>query len=120
MIAGPGERRCRHHQKTFAIGGPFIGGKFLWCDETVNPVMFGRRLQVLSDRQKIHVGGAHVVHDLPDGHPLWSLPNVIITPHTGNTKAMARPLLGGRITGKVRRYAAGRPLGGPGDGEPGH
>jgi phosphoglycerate dehydrogenase-like enzyme len=47
---------------------------------------------------------------LPDGHPLWSLPNVIITPHTGNTKAMARPLLGARITENVRRYAAGRPL----------
>lgn len=47
---------------------------------------------------------------LPDGHPLWSLPNVIITPHTGNTKAMARPLLGARVADNVRRYAAGRPL----------
>jgi phosphoglycerate dehydrogenase-like enzyme len=47
---------------------------------------------------------------LPDGHPLWSLPNVIITPHTGNTKAMARPLLGSRITENVRRYAAGEPF----------
>ena len=44
---------------------------------------------------------------LPDGHPLWSLPNVLITPHTGNTKAMARPLLGARITENVRRYRAG-------------
>ncbi|MCU1370249.1 MAG: hydroxyacid dehydrogenase [Ilumatobacteraceae bacterium] len=47
---------------------------------------------------------------LPDGHPLWSLPNAIITPHTGNTKAMARPLLSGRITENVHRYAAGDPL----------
>ncbi|WP_421120294.1 D-isomer specific 2-hydroxyacid dehydrogenase family protein [Aquihabitans daechungensis] len=47
---------------------------------------------------------------LPDGHPLWSLPNAIITPHTGNTKAMARPLLGARITDNVRRYAAGAPF----------
>lgn len=47
---------------------------------------------------------------LPDGHPLWSLPNALITPHTGNTKAMARPLLGARITENVRRYAAGEPL----------
>ena len=31
---------------------------------------------------------------LPDGHPLWSLPNCVITPHIGNTPAMARPLLG--------------------------
>lgn len=47
---------------------------------------------------------------LPDGHPLWSLPNVIITPHTGNTKEMARPLLGARITDNVRRYVEGRPF----------
>ena len=47
---------------------------------------------------------------LPDDHPLWSLPNAIITPHTGNTKAMARPLLGARITENVQRYAAGRPF----------
>lgn len=47
---------------------------------------------------------------LPDGHPLWSLPNVVITPHTGNTKAMARPLLSARITENVRRYRSGEPL----------
>jgi phosphoglycerate dehydrogenase-like enzyme len=47
---------------------------------------------------------------LPDGHPLWALPNAIITPHTGNTKAMARPLLSARITENVRRYAAGEPF----------
>jgi phosphoglycerate dehydrogenase-like enzyme len=47
---------------------------------------------------------------LPDGHALWTLPNAIVTPHTGNTKAMARPLLGARITDNVRRYAAGSPL----------
>jgi len=47
---------------------------------------------------------------LPDGHPLWSLPNAIVTPHTGNTKAMARPLLSERITENVRRYAAGEPF----------
>lgn len=47
---------------------------------------------------------------LPDHHPLWSLPNAIITPHTGNTRAMARPLLGARITENVRRYAAGEPF----------
>lgn len=47
---------------------------------------------------------------LPDGHPLWSLPNVVITPHTGNTKAMARPLLSARIADNVRRYVAGDEL----------
>jgi len=47
---------------------------------------------------------------LPDGHPLWHLPNVIITPHTGNTQAMARPLLGSRVADNVRRRRAGQPL----------
>ena len=47
---------------------------------------------------------------LPDGHALWSLPNAIITPHTANTQAMARPLLGSRITENVRRYLADEPL----------
>lgn len=60
------------------------------------------------------VGGAGLdVTDpepLPDGHPLWSHEQVIITPHTGNTQAMARPLLGARITENVRRYAAGEEL----------
>jgi len=50
---------------------------------------------------------------LPDGHPLWSLPNCIITPHVGNTPEMAVPLLGERITANVRRWAAGLDLVGP-------
>ena len=47
---------------------------------------------------------------LPEGHPLWDLPNVIITPHTGNTREMAKPLLGARVAENVRRWSAGEPL----------
>jgi phosphoglycerate dehydrogenase-like enzyme len=47
---------------------------------------------------------------LPDGHPLWDLPNAIVTPHTANTYEMALPLLGARITDNVRRWIAGEPL----------
>ena len=47
---------------------------------------------------------------LPAGHPLWEMPNVIVTPHTANTEAMAEPLLAARITENVRRWAAGGPL----------
>ena len=47
---------------------------------------------------------------LPEGHPLWDMPNVIITPHVGNTPAMAVPLLGARVTENVRRFIASDPL----------
>jgi phosphoglycerate dehydrogenase-like enzyme len=47
---------------------------------------------------------------LPDGHPLWDLPNAIVTPHTANTQEMALPLLSARITDNVRRWIAGEPL----------
>ena len=47
---------------------------------------------------------------LPDGHPLWGLPNCIITPHTADTRAMVRPLLAGRIRTNVSRFAAGEEL----------
>jgi phosphoglycerate dehydrogenase-like enzyme len=47
---------------------------------------------------------------LPADHPLWSLPNCIITPHVGNTPEMARPLLAERVTENVRRFARGEDL----------
>ena len=57
---------------------------------------------------------------LPDDHPLWSLPNCIITPHVGNTPEMALPLLAARITDNVRRWRAGEPLLGLVDTEAGY
>lgn len=57
---------------------------------------------------------------LPDGHPLWSLPNVLITPHVGNTPAMAVPLLSRRIAENLRRWSAGEPLLGPVDAVAGY
>ncbi len=60
------------------------------------------------------VGGAGLdVTDpepLPGGHPLWRMPNCIITPHVGNTPEMAKPLLARRVTENVRRFGEGRDL----------
>jgi len=47
---------------------------------------------------------------LPKEHPLWQLDNCLITPHIGNTRAMAVPLLTERITTNCRLFAAGAPL----------
>lgn len=47
---------------------------------------------------------------LPAEHPLWGLPNCIITPHVGNTPEMAVPLLSERITTNVAKYLAGEDL----------
>ena len=50
---------------------------------------------------------------LPAGHPLWSLPNCLITPHVGNTPEMGLELLAVRVEENVRRFAAGEELLGP-------
>ncbi|WP_349236208.1 D-isomer specific 2-hydroxyacid dehydrogenase family protein [Cryobacterium sp. BB307] len=39
---------------------------------------------------------------LPTGHPLWSAPNVIITPHSADTPEMVDPLLAERVAVNVR------------------
>jgi phosphoglycerate dehydrogenase-like enzyme len=49
---------------------------------------------------------------LPAGHPLWDLPNCLITPHTADTQEMTEPLLARRIAENVRRLAAGQELAG--------
>lgn len=68
---------------------------------------------VVGLREDVIGGAALDVTDpepLPQGHPLWELPNCLITPHTGNTEDMAVPLLSERITENVRRYASGQEL----------
>ena len=47
---------------------------------------------------------------LPTGHPLWDLPNCLITPHTADTEEMTQPLLARRITENIQRLAAGQEL----------
>lgn len=41
---------------------------------------------------------------LPDGHPLWSAPNVIITPHSADTPEMTAPLLAARLEQNVAAF----------------
>jgi phosphoglycerate dehydrogenase-like enzyme len=41
---------------------------------------------------------------LPEGHPLWSAPNILITPHQADTPEMTAPLLAVRIEHNVRAF----------------
>jgi phosphoglycerate dehydrogenase-like enzyme len=52
---------------------------------------------------------------LPDGHPLWSLDNALVTPHTANTVEMAIPLLTELVSDNVHRWSTGAPLRSPVD-----
>lgn len=41
---------------------------------------------------------------LPDGHPLWSEPRALITPHSADTPDMTTPLLAERVKTNVRAF----------------
>ncbi len=73
-------------------------------------------------RGTIHGAGLDVTdpEPLPDGHPLWSEPRCIITPHSADTAEMIRPLLSRRITENVTRFANGDDLVGPVDPQHGY
>jgi phosphoglycerate dehydrogenase-like enzyme len=47
---------------------------------------------------------------LPEGHPLWSMPRVIITPHTAGRSDKSRDRLFLLVQENLRRYVAGEPM----------
>jgi phosphoglycerate dehydrogenase-like enzyme len=57
---------------------------------------------------------------LPAGHPLWDLPNCLVTPHTADTEQMTQPLLAARITDNVQRLITGQELAGQVDPDLGY
>lgn len=70
------------------------------------------------------IGGAGLYvtdpEPLPAGHPLWSSPRCLLTPHVANTPEMAVPLLSNRVRENVRRFLAGEELLGPVDVDAGY
>lgn len=79
-----------------ARGGHIVTDDLVWALQ--NNIIGGAALDVTDPEP------------LPEGHPLWSLANCIISPHIGNTPEMAVPLLSARITENVKRYIAGDSL----------
>jgi D-3-phosphoglycerate dehydrogenase len=47
---------------------------------------------------------------LPTGHPLWSEPRALITPHRANTRAQLDAALARRVEQNVARFRADEPL----------
>jgi phosphoglycerate dehydrogenase-like enzyme len=99
--------------------GMFSTEEFSLMEDHAWIVNVARGKQIVTD-DLVHalrsgtIGGAGLdVTDpepLPDDHPLWSMPNCIITPHVGNTPEMAKPLLARRVTENVRRFSVGADL----------
>lgn len=68
-------------------------------------------VRALRDRS---IGGAALdvtePEPLPPDHPLWDLPNALVTPHVANTWPMAVPELAAMVRRNVAHFAAGEPL----------
>lgn len=47
---------------------------------------------------------------LPDGHPLWAMPNALVTPHVANPGVAWKATLAARVEANVGRYLAGDDL----------
>ena len=47
---------------------------------------------------------------LPPGHPLWSLPNVLISPHVGGDTTAFPPRARALLKDQFERFVDGRPL----------
>ena len=63
--------------------------------------------------QSGHIRAALDVTDpepLPDGHPLWMCPNLLITPHVAGSTPQFAPRAVRTAAAELRRYIAGEPL----------
>jgi phosphoglycerate dehydrogenase-like enzyme len=47
---------------------------------------------------------------LPDGHPLWSAPGLLISPHVGGATSAMWPRAYDLVSGQLARFAGGEPL----------
>lgn len=57
---------------------------------------------------------------LPDGHPLWTFENCLITPHSANPASTAEPAIRARVEANVRSYREGTAMIGVVNGDLGY
>jgi phosphoglycerate dehydrogenase-like enzyme len=66
--------------------------------------------------QALHSGRIRAALDvvdpepLPDGHPLWQAPNLLISPHVGGASSAMWPRAYRLVREQLERFAAGQPL----------
>lgn len=66
--------------------------------------------------EALHTGRVHAALDvtepepLPEGHSLWTAPNVLITPHVGGGSSAMWPRAYRLVRRQLERFAAGEPL----------
>ncbi|MEU0689180.1 2-hydroxyacid dehydrogenase [Streptomyces uncialis] len=68
---------------------------------------------LLAELRSGRLGAALDVTDpepLPEGHPLWHAPGVLISPHMGGPSTAFRPRAERLLAAQLTRYAAGEPL----------
>ncbi|WP_424467209.1 D-isomer specific 2-hydroxyacid dehydrogenase family protein [Pseudoclavibacter helvolus] len=72
------------------------------------PLVDQEALQVALEESWIAGAGIDVTspEPLPDGHPLWNTPRLIITPHSADTPEMVQPLLRERVRRNVEAFVS--------------
>jgi phosphoglycerate dehydrogenase-like enzyme len=76
-------------------------GPVVVTDDLVAEVRTGRLLAALDVTDP---------EPLPPGHPLWSCPGVLVSPHVGGDTSAFLPRARRLVEAQLRRYAAGQPL----------
>ncbi|MFC7450776.1 D-isomer specific 2-hydroxyacid dehydrogenase family protein [Rhodococcus daqingensis] len=110
VVAAPATAATRH-----LVGAPQIAelGPRSWLINVARGSLVDTDALVTALRDNT-IGGAGLdVTDpepLPDGHPLWTLPNAIITPHDSNPPAVRPPAFADHVATNVQRFVAGEEL----------
>jgi len=76
-------------------------GPVVVTDDLVAEVRTGRLLAALDVTDP---------EPLPPGHPLWSCPGVLVSPHVGGDTSAFLPRARRLVEAQLRRYVGGEPL----------